>query len=83
MMQLAGRTRETMQEFLRRSTTLKIDRLSALITESFRFLLRKQTLVQRIAVDPESFAVTLHDEAGRSIGKQRLSEGEKQLSCSR
>jgi DNA sulfur modification protein DndD len=79
MIRLAGRTRETMQEFLRRSTAQKIDRLSALITESFRYLLRKQTLIERISVDPETFAITLYDDTGRAIGKQRLSEGEKQL----
>jgi hypothetical protein len=38
---LAGRTRETMQVFPQQVTERKIDRLSALITESFRFLLRK------------------------------------------
>jgi len=79
MMKLAGRTRETMQEFLRRATAQKIDRLSALITESFRYLLRKQTLIERISVNPETFAITLFDQTGRAIGKQRLSEGEKQL----
>ncbi len=79
MIRLAGRTRETMQEFLRRATAQKIDRLSALITESFRFLLRKQTLIERISVDPDTFSITLYDDAGRAIGKHRLSEGEKQL----
>jgi DNA sulfur modification protein DndD len=79
MILLAGRTRETMQEFLRRATAQKIDRLSVLITESFRFLLRKQTLVERISVHPESFSISLFDHAGRAIGKHRLSEGEKQL----
>jgi DNA sulfur modification protein DndD len=79
ILRLAGRTRETMQEFLKRATAQKIDRLSALITESFRFLLRKQTLIERISVDPESFAITLYDDTGRAIGKHRLSEGEKQL----
>ncbi|MBI1915145.1 MAG: hypothetical protein HYS12_10460 [Planctomycetes bacterium] len=42
MVGLASRTRETMQVFLRRATERKIARLSRLITESFRFLLRKQ-----------------------------------------
>jgi DNA sulfur modification protein DndD len=79
MMRLAGRTRETMQEFSRRATAQKIDRLSALITESFRFLLRKQTFIQRISVDPETFSITLYDETGRAIGKHRLSEVEKQI----
>ena len=65
--------------FLQRVTERKIDRLSALITESFRFLLRKQTLVERILIDPATFAITLYDEAGQAIAKQRLSEGEKQI----
>ena len=73
----AGRTLE--QEFLRRATAQKIDRLSALITESFRYLLRKQTLVERILIDPATFAVTLYDDAGQALPRQRLSEGEKQI----
>jgi DNA sulfur modification protein DndD len=79
MMHLAGRTRETMQVFLQRVTAHKIDRLSGFITESFRFLLRKQTLVERILIDPTTFAITLYDETGQAITKQRLSEGEKQI----
>ncbi len=79
MIDLAGRTRETMQVFLQRVTERKIDRLSGLITESFRFLLRKQTLVERITIDPATFAITLFDQAGQSLAKQRLSEGEKQI----
>jgi hypothetical protein len=79
MIELAGRTRETMQEFLRRATARKIDRLAALITESFRFLLRKRTLVERVGIDPETFALTLYDRDGHALPRQRLSEGEKQL----
>src|SRR5207248_6223611 len=79
MMELAGRTRETMQMFLKLVTASKIDRLSALITESFRYLLRKQSLVERIIIDPLTFAITLYDQAGQAIAKPRLSEGEKQI----
>lgn len=68
-----------MQEFLQRVTARKIDRLSALITESFRFLLRKQEFVERIYIDPATFAITLCDDSGASIAKERLSEGEKQI----
>jgi DNA sulfur modification protein DndD len=68
-----------MQEFLRRATERKIDRLSAFVTESFRFLLRKQTLVERILIEPEHFAITLYDRDGQALPKQRLSEGEKQI----
>jgi len=79
MVGLAGRTRETMKEFLHRATARKIDRLSELITELFRFLVRKKTLVERILIDPGTFAVTLYDADGTALPRQRLSEGEKQL----
>jgi DNA sulfur modification protein DndD len=76
---LLSRTQVTMLEFLKRATASKIDRLSELITESFRFLLRKKSFVQRVLIDPTSFAITLLDNGGRAIAKQRLSEGEKQI----
>jgi DNA sulfur modification protein DndD len=79
IMQLAARTRTTMHEFLRRATERKIDRLSGLISESFRFLLRKQSMVERILIDPKTFAITLYDRVGQALAKERLSEGEKQI----
>jgi DNA sulfur modification protein DndD len=79
MLHLAERTGATMQEFLKRVTVQKIDRLSTLITESFQYLLRKSSFVQRITIDPMTFAITLHDGQGRGVSKQRLSEGEKQI----
>ena len=54
-----AKTRDVMKEFLARATERKIDRLSDLITESFRYLLRKQTMVERIHIDPATFAITL------------------------
>ena len=68
-----------MQDFLRRATERKIDRLSGLITESFRFLLRKKSMVERILIDPATFGITLYDRAGGALSKERLSEGEKQI----
>ncbi|HEX5273059.1 MAG TPA: DNA sulfur modification protein DndD [Gemmataceae bacterium] len=76
---LAARTRDTMSEFLRRATANKIDRLSLLITESFRYLLRKQTLVERVHINPDDFAITVYDAAGAALPRHRLSEGEKQI----
>jgi len=76
---LLVRTQETMSKFLRRATAAKIDRLSALVTESFTYLLRKKTLVQRVEIEPATFAITLYASDGRTIPKQRLSEGEKQI----
>lgn len=79
LLELAGKTRDTMQVFLQRVTESKIDRLSLLITEFFRFLLRKQTFVERITIDPATFAITLHGVDGQTLAKERLSEGEKQI----
>jgi DNA sulfur modification protein DndD len=41
--------------------------------------LRKLTLVERILIDPATFAITLFDATGHGVAKQRLSEGEKQI----
>jgi DNA sulfur modification protein DndD len=79
MAELAVKTREKMTEFLRRATEKKIDRLSGLITDSFRFLLRKNSLVERIQIDPGTFVVTLYDAQGQPLSRDRLSEGEKQI----
>jgi DNA sulfur modification protein DndD len=79
MARIAAKTRVVMKEFLTRATERKIDRLSDLITESFRYLSRKQTMVERIHIDPTSFAITLYSEAGHALSKERLSEGEKQI----
>jgi DNA sulfur modification protein DndD len=79
LLQLLSRTQETMQVFLRRATENKIGRLAEYITESFRFLLRKKALVERVVIDPRTFAIELEDSSGQRISKQQLSEGEKQI----
>lgn len=76
---LLVRTQATMDRYLQRATQRKIDRLAQLVAESFRYLLRKDTLVRQVQIDPDTFAVTLYDDRGRGISKQRLSEGEKQI----
>ena len=79
MVKLSVRTQDTMQAFLTRATAAKIDRLSHLVTEAFRFLLRKKTLVHQVQIDPTTFAISLFDNNGHAIPKHRLSEGEKQV----
>jgi len=79
LLRLVSRTQETMQSFLSRATESKIGRLAEFITESFRFLLRKKSLVHRVVIDPMSFSISLEDQEGGRISKQQLSEGEKQI----
>jgi len=76
---LVRRTQKTMKEFLRRATERKIAQLSEFVTTSFRFLLRKQQLVERVVIDPNDFSITLVDQTGTVLPKDRLSEGEKQI----
>jgi DNA sulfur modification protein DndD len=57
----------------------KLNQLESLITECFHELVRKSDLVQRVAVDPETFALSLFDHHGRALSKHRLSAGEKQM----
>ncbi len=76
---LAQQTQEIMSRFLLRSTEAKIDRLAECVSEACRVLFRKGSLVNRVEIDPGSFAITLIDGAGRRNPKQRLSEGEKQI----
>ncbi len=79
MAALAIRTQETMKQYLGLATANKIDQLSSLVSNSFRFLLRKNTLVERVEIDPDTFCITLSDNDGNVIPKKRLSEGEKQI----
>jgi hypothetical protein len=72
IMQLAGRTKGTLERLLEKATATKIDRLSALFTESFRYLLRKQTLIHRIVIDPGTFEVTLYDDAGSAVARLKF-----------
>jgi hypothetical protein len=76
---LVRRTHDAMREFLRRATVRKIARLSDLVTTSFRYLLRKQKLVERVVIDPTDFSITLVDQSGAVLPIERLSEGEKQI----
>jgi len=76
---LLQRTQDTMKQFLRLATNRKIDRLSELVSNSFRYLLHKKALVRRVLIAPETFAITLVDDQGRTVSKERLSEGEKQI----
>lgn len=79
LLKLLSRTQETMRLFLEKATANKIGRLAEHVTESFRFLLRKKSLVDRVVIDPTTFDIELEDGGGQRISKQQLSEGEKQI----
>ena len=57
----------------------KINNLCKSIAECFNYLIRKDAFVEDVAINPETFEVTLFDKNENPIKKDELSSGEKQL----
>jgi DNA sulfur modification protein DndD len=75
----SNRVRTTLEVFRSRVVKRHVARLEALILDSLQQLLRKRALADRIAIDPETYAVTLLNAARQTIPFERLSAGERQL----
>ncbi len=75
----AAKVQKTLQLFREKLTLKKLNRLEVEVTECFRYLLHKEDLVHRIAIDSENFCLSLYNLQGESVPKHRLSAGEKQL----
>ena len=60
-------------------TNAKVEALTEAVVECFGILCRKHSLVKRIDINPQTFATTLYDVQNRSIAKDELSAGEKQI----
>lgn len=73
------KVQETLKLFKERLTLRKLNKLEVEVTECFRYLLHKADLVHRIAIDTQSFGLSLYDPEGKPVPKHRLSAGEKQL----
>lgn len=76
---LAGQAREVASEYLRRLTVAKTAELERRALDSFTLLSRKERFVERLRINPETFAVSLYDAKGELIPKSSLSAGEKQI----
>jgi DNA sulfur modification protein DndD len=73
------RVQETLKVFRERLTRRKLNKLEVEVTDCFRYLLHKSDLVHRIAIETNSFSLSLYDLQGKIVPKHRLSAGEKQL----
>jgi DNA sulfur modification protein DndD len=73
------RVQETLKVFRERLTRRKLNKLEVEVTDCFRYLLHKSDLVHRIAIETNSFSLSLYDLQGKLVPKHRLSAGEKQL----
>ena len=77
--QLVTRVQSVLETYSGQLTQAKIELLKEAVADCFNQLCRKHDLVQRIEIDPQTFAVTLYDRQNRSIPKAELSAGEKQI----
>lgn len=75
----AVKVRSTLSHFRVRLIRQRIAALEEATTESYTLLMRKSALVQKIKIDPETFALSLYNRDGREIAPEWLSAGERQL----
>lgn len=75
----AGKVQETLKVFRDRLTLRKLNKLEEEVKNCFLYLLHKSDLVHRIAIDTNTFSLSLYDFNGKPVPKHRLSAGEKQL----
>lgn len=75
----SGRVRRTLDQFRKRVVQHHLTDIENRIVRCFHSLLRKDTLVSAVDIDPESFQITLRGEDWRPLPPERLSAGERQL----
>ena len=70
---------EALTEFKKRLQREKVGRLSKTASDCFQTLVEKQSLAQRIDIDPETLNVTIIGADGNELLKNQLSAGEQQM----
>jgi DNA sulfur modification protein DndD len=75
----ARRSQRTLCLFRDRIVEQHLSRIETSVQESFRHLLRKQTLVSSLHIDQGSYTLELRNAEGIVISPERLSAGERQL----
>ncbi|WP_293150110.1 MULTISPECIES: DNA sulfur modification protein DndD [unclassified Microcoleus] len=74
-----AKAQATLKQFKEKLTLKKLNKLEVEITDCFRYLLHKTDLVHRVAIDTDTFSLSIYDPEGKPVPKHRLSAGEKQL----
>ncbi|MBD1859702.1 MULTISPECIES: DNA sulfur modification protein DndD [Leptolyngbya] len=78
-LKVAPKVQKTLTAFREKLTLRKLDELESSVTQFFRLLLHKETLLHRVVIRATDFSLTLYDTQGQPVSKHRLSAGEKQL----
>lgn len=77
--ELANRLIDMIGEFRSNAAAAKCKLLERYFTDAFCRLARKDDVLDHAVIDPSTFSVTLVDRHGRSMPKDRLASGEKQI----
>jgi DNA sulfur modification protein DndD len=75
----ADRVRATLDALKIAATRRHVDRISALVLDSLRTLMRKGNLITEIAIDPATYEVELRGASGQPLSSEQLSVGERQM----
>jgi DNA sulfur modification protein DndD len=75
----ADRVRGTLDALKVAATRRHVDRISALVLDSLRILMRKEDLITEIAIDPATYEVELRGATGQPLSSEQLSVGERQM----
>jgi DNA sulfur modification protein DndD len=67
------------KEFREQLLNRHINKLEAYILDSFKRLIKKQSLIHDLKIDTSSFAIILTNKEGKIIPAEKLSAGERQL----
>jgi DNA sulfur modification protein DndD len=79
IIEMMPKVKQTLSLFKHKLTLRKLNKLESEVTNCFRYLLHKSNFVAKVAIDADTFALSLYDHQGLVIPKNRLSAGEKQL----
>jgi DNA sulfur modification protein DndD len=70
---------DTLKQFRQAVANKHISKLEALILESFKQLIRKESFIERINIDLNTYELSLYRSNGDEVTSERLSAGERQL----
>ena len=79
MVRHSAKVRETLQKFRAEVVRKNTQKIEELVLDSYRALLRKESLVQGLKIDPDTFKMELTGAKGKVLSPDRLSAGERQL----
>lgn len=75
----SGKVQNTLNIFREKIIAKHLSRIEGYVLESFRKLMRKESFIQEIKINPSTYKVQLFRTEGEEVLPERLSAGERQL----